>query len=680
MTPQEGNATAEAREFQLGVLLVHGIGTQRPGDTLVRWGDVLLKTLRRATGGKLEVHVERAGPGDGAAKGRFEAAVRLHRSERWLISEGWWADAFPAPTYRELVSWSVRAVPWSITTHIAERYWQVSSAGWNRARVLALVWSVASLLIALALAPLLLALLGLTLVLGLLPIAQIRAFVLKVQSTLTATVGDSLAFVESPIRAALMRTCILDGLERLKERCQHTVIVAHSQGAAAVLDALGGFIEPDKKHEAEPASHLVPDALVTFGAGTNQLASQKVLSAGLPKTFQSNPVFALVAALLGAVGMVLWMYLSVRFEETTNTKILWSVLLWLVVWIISAVVLSTARSLYRRRSLGPRVHALASGAIVAYLLVGSASLIVVSSKFDLPILSVIWLFFALGFIAGSVLLILSDEMREIVTARVRSPPGLANWIDLYASADPVPNGPTRTGGSGHRSIRIWNLGSVLGDHTAYWDNRDEFVLRVVRVCAETARSPWAFLLPPDSDLVDDRSRWRVTFLQAARWTAGSTWIVLGAFLLARHQASVTIPFDRPTWLPTELVRPALLVAGITSAMWATSGLLRWLWSWWIRKEQEAVLAREQPEGRANYRLVCVGMGMIVWTLIIATYVLMKSEWEDLWPIPTNPLELLRSAVTFLVMTVGPAFLSMVVLLKLKPPPIPPGPSGFASPE
>jgi hypothetical protein len=114
---------SQTPKFQLGVLLVHGIGTQRPGDTLVRWGDVLLKTIERATRkegkeGKEGVVaiVERAGPGDGPGKGRFEAEVLLraddrNEPERWLLSECWWADAFPAPSYRELVSWSVRG--WS---------------------------------------------------------------------------------------------------------------------------------------------------------------------------------------------------------------------------------------------------------------------------------------------------------------------------------------------------------------------------------------------------------------------------------------------------------------------------------------------------------------------------------------------------------------------------------------
>ena len=152
---QESDTSPSAREFQLGVLLVHGIGTPRAGDTLVHWGDLLLKTIERASrlpeaerrdrlasspsipaGSRgtapegVLVSVERAGLGGSPPNGRFEAAVRLRagdHTERWLLREGLWAAAFPAPSYRELVSWSVKALPWSIVTHFGERYWQ--SAG-----------------------------------------------------------------------------------------------------------------------------------------------------------------------------------------------------------------------------------------------------------------------------------------------------------------------------------------------------------------------------------------------------------------------------------------------------------------------------------------------------------------------------------------------------------------------
>src|SRR5262249_3340196 len=153
------------------------------------------------------------------------------------------------------------------------------------------------------------------------------------------------------------------------------------------------------------------------------------------------------------------------------------------------------------------------------------------------------------------------------TARVRKPPGLGRWVDLYASADPVPNGPTRTDAGGHESIQIWNRGSMVSDHTSYWDNRDGFVLRVAKVCAETAGSPWLGGLPDTPRFVDERARWRVGFLQMARLSAGVIWLVLGALCL-RHQASIPIPFNIPAWVPAPVVRPVLLATFIAMAMWA----------------------------------------------------------------------------------------------------------------
>src|SRR5207247_6316503 len=140
----------------LGVLLVHGIGRQRLGETLGGWGDVLIKTIGRATRNEIVATVERADPGEWPGEADTAAAVRLgagDHTERWLFSEGRWADSFPPPSYRELVSWSVRALPWSLAFHIAQRYWKAGSHEWSRAKILALATALGQLLLALAVAP-----------------------------------------------------------------------------------------------------------------------------------------------------------------------------------------------------------------------------------------------------------------------------------------------------------------------------------------------------------------------------------------------------------------------------------------------------------------------------------------------------------------------------------------------
>jgi len=175
-------------KFQLGILLVHGIGTQPPRETLVRWGDALLNIIGRATKDQVTLTVGRA-----VADNEKSAEVGVEllyggRTERWLLAEGWWADCFPAPSYSELVSWSVRALPWSIALHVAQRYWQgIPNASGTR-KYWAGAKATLELLGAMTLTPVFVAILVLVLILGLLPIPQLRSLILSAQTTLIGTV------------------------------------------------------------------------------------------------------------------------------------------------------------------------------------------------------------------------------------------------------------------------------------------------------------------------------------------------------------------------------------------------------------------------------------------------------------------------------------------------------------
>ncbi len=723
------SASPGAREFQLGVLLVHGIGTPRAGNTLVHWGDALLKIIARATRSPeaegrdrltsspstparsrgttpVVVSIERAGPGGSPENARFEAAVRFSagdNTERWLLREGLWAGAFPAPSYQELFSWGVRALPWSIVTHFGERYWQTVGRAtrswqafkielnsllkrpWDRARIATLVRAIRQLIVALAprveavflligalaLTPALITVLGLTLLLGLVPIPQIRTLVLAVQSTLTATVGDSFAFVESPTRAALIRECIIDSLKRLKPLCEHTVVVAHSQGAAVVLDALGALEPSNKKREIEVAG-LVPDALVTFGAGVNQLASQKVLADRMPKTaFGLDPVLTAVMAILGTAGLSLWLYLN----ATTVEHIVWgglAVLLFLTVQRLAIWWSKKGKKQGNNRDDTGKPRKDKSYRIVVFALIITIFLMNLLSARGLPVFSIAYLFWALILLLSSLRFILSSEGKKIVQAPVSRPLGLRRWIDLYASADPVPNGRTRTTEGEHESKPIWNLGSMFADHTAYWDNRDGFVLRVARACAETAESPWTQELPDESDFIDKRAAWRVGFLRAARWSSGLTWLILGVSLWIRHQANVPVPFNLPSWVPASPVHHALFVALIALAMWATSGVLRWIWSWWVWAEQEVVLDHEQPGRKSDEsgvdQMVIFSMATVVFELIYATgYIVLFNinSLADLASIVTNRDELQNFMLPLVFALFFTLFLSSV--LSCRPP-------------
>jgi hypothetical protein len=594
------------KEFRLGVLFVHGIGTQPPRDTLVRWGDVLLKVIGRATEeepGRTIPTVTRADAGDRSGDKPAEVAVEFRRNnedqrEKWLLAEGWWADSFPAPTYSELVSWSFRAVPWSIALHVAQRYWQTNPTASKGEWLWAGVKAVTQLLGYLALTPVFMMIPALTLVLGLLPIPQLRSLILTTQTMLIGSVGDSLAFVESPLRAALIRGRVLEGLERLTNRCERTVIVAHSRGAAATLDALGGILANDESESlSTSAPTVVPDALVTFGSGVNQLVSLRVLLAGrLEQKTGNNPAFAAVTSTLGMIVLMVFIFVSIRSESASIPQLMKAFIFltvfwgsgWLINW--AASKLPAAEKIQKRAAL---FIIAAVGALVYYF-----SKDLISPLWDIRTGNVMFLTLVVLNLVFSIKTILSLDTRAAVTKPVQHPPGLLRWMDLYSSADPVPNGPTTIEGTSAEvtSVRVWNRGSMLSDHVTYWKNLDGFVLRVARMCAETAESPWLNKLPPPtlSDWLDRRAAWRVRLLRLTVWGNRAFWAFVLYLLWTRYGASVPLPFSFPVWFwdwGPAVARFGTVTALVALAAWVAAAALRCRWSAWVRADQDALLAR-----------------------------------------------------------------------------------------
>lgn len=679
-TPADSNTS---KEYRLGILMVHGIGTQSRRGTLVAWGDILLSVIRRAAGGSATPTVEQARGGDQLGDVPAEAVVAISNSggkETWLLEECWWADTFPAPTYSELVSWSLRALPWSVCLHIAQRYWQTASNGAGTMPAVAIALS--QFAVAFVAAPFFLIVLAAVLLLGLLPIPQLRTFALNVQSTLTATIGDSLAFVESPIRAALIRTRILAGLARLKPQCDRTIIVAHSQGAAAVLDALGGFADPqagntDAASAASTSPSVMPDALFTFGAGINQLASLRVLSRGLPKDMSFNPATGAVWAFIGALALSGWLYVSVRAHlispwdllSAVGTLVAFIGGLFAVAWAILKIMRAAEA---RSPAAGLRVEQIAPWFVVGLMFAG---IVVVrfAAPSSMPISSVFILVAALFLLGAFIVSILSDETRAVVTAEVAAPAGLRQWVDLYSSADPVPNGETRISDTKTTAVstrQVWNSGSMLSDHTSYWENLDGFVLPLVLVCAEIAESPWLSSLPADSDSAGLRARWRVSFLRWGRWLNAVTWLGILAVAAWKYAARVPLPFAMPKWLPASGAASARLFT--LTALAAVAGscsyvLMRWFWRLWVRAEQEQALKHERPEGWPW--IPTIAMGFVLSVSVVALS-LVRSH-PPLPPMPTSAADWLKfirdySDLAYLFLGFG-AFFAGVARIVLREP-------------
>lgn len=525
------NMQSDAKDFRLGILFVHGIGLQPPGETLISWGDILLNTIRRVTGGKVSGIIEHGKLGGKSWDNPAEIEVKIQleenkeeSNEKWLITEGWWADSFPAPTYKELVSWSFRAVPWVLATHISHRYRQEKSLDkfWALGKAIFQLF-----LFTLFLAPMIMFLLGGILLLGSLPISNLRKTLLSIQSTLTGTVGDSLVFAESPVRASFIKTQILQGLKRLKEKCEHTIVLAHSQGAAVALDTLGGIEVLEGKSKSQrthlnQADALMPDTLVTFGSGVSKLASLKQFASDrIINTSKVDPARTAVIYILIAAVFFGIMFYQLRVQSLSYMGILITIGIYVAPILIAFLVIKLKRKRHDKAELkGPLSSDTKKEAGIkpndskslklwpfVFGILGLIILLMVGSRFELISLPLFFLILALTLWLASIYLILKDPS----TGNVKKPDHLECWVDIYASDDPVSNGKTLVDNeSSFQSLKIWNYGSMISDHTSYWNNLtvSSYALRGYvlkppgvdgRINSHTRISTWIFGQPGGSN-------------------------------------------------------------------------------------------------------------------------------------------------------------------------------------
>ena len=178
--------------------------------------------------------------------------------------------------------------------------------------------------------------------------------------------------------------------------------------------------------------------------------------------------------------------------------------------------------------------------------------------------------------------------RTAVTRRVQHPPGLSRWMDVYALADPVPNGPTRIETSAQvMSVKVWNCGAPVRPYVLLGKSR-RFRAAGCSDLRRDGRKPLA------RQAAARNAGW---LARSARRMAGRSPAVDGVGqqdtrailrLWTRHQAHVPVPFSFPSWFwdwGPFLARSAILLALIVLAAWAAAALLRWPWSAWVRADR-----------------------------------------------------------------------------------------------
>jgi hypothetical protein len=189
--------------------------------------------------------------------------------------------------------------------------------------------------------------------------------------------------------------------------------------------------------------------------------------------------------------------------------------------------------------------------------------------------------------------------------------GMLDWVDCFASADPVSNGILVEETKG-LSEEVCNEGSVLRDHTSYWSNRDQFItLLIERLTRPELRNEARLPLAPelaldrsDQEWIGKRRRWRVGILSLIGWIGiisvllavyqkGQDWLTLLARSFEQIVAWGTGWLGGTSKSPDSfsISWPALgYLAPILALYW----IVRWRWRVWNEVEMRTLIEDSSP--------------------------------------------------------------------------------------
>lgn len=224
---------------EIGILLVHGIGSQIRGETLVNMGEPLYRTIKdwiestplpsdgvRGSGdlqlkdpplsrGKVQLIDAFLSPLKAA---EFPQAVEpahfrlsIARASdglpiEWIMAECHWASSFPPPSPRTVTLWIMRVLPWICVSLLARRLRMAAIAiaaamatsprGWLEAagRCASMMIAVIALLLISPFVVVLELCLVALLIVELVPLGVVHDFVQRINTAISAILGDSFIF------------------------------------------------------------------------------------------------------------------------------------------------------------------------------------------------------------------------------------------------------------------------------------------------------------------------------------------------------------------------------------------------------------------------------------------------------------------------------------------------------
>jgi hypothetical protein len=601
------------KHYRYGILVIHGIGFHKRGETIRRWAETLggwfACWLTRRNHRELAVTLPELGgepgaavrgsliddPADGGAPAQAVLSLRGSGGDtvEWLLAESWWAEAFQQPKVPELVSWIALSTPFLLVSHLGSplvRTWRRLRRQPRLARKallsLRLVLEALAVPLAVPVSLLVVALLIVLLFPTLIPIAQVREASKAFATRVFGLLGDTFVVTMSPVRRDLVVSQVGRDINWIAGKCDSIAIIAHSQGGALAHDAL--------RRAHPPELH----AFITLGSGIQKLLRMRLAF----HDGRALVAYAWIAPALVAAGATLF-----AVELSRATANWWLAAFALTGLLVGVLLLATAVRRLRRTSSYKRALRLPG--------------------------------------AGS-------DFR---------------WLDLYGSADPVPNGPSYPSREDWLDEKeVFLHASLLRDHTAYIHD-DEGVLPLI---AQQLSEGFEHLRFDNSEreLVRDarwRRRLRTRTLSAGRILITLAVIASGLLINTRQLGSTVAG-----WLPHALRHSVqTLVTPLPAALrshhaggiccWIIIGLLAYIlfvvaYHGWATRERKMFLARAtRTNPLAGGQRVFFGgitLTVLLAELALAAGVAARHSWRvPTWILLHHPVTLIASLAAIVAM-------------------------------
>ena len=426
------------------------------------------------------------------------------------------------------------------------------------------------------------------LVLSLIPIPFVSDLFRGLARNLAGSFGDLLVLVRSPMRFAAMAERVRDDIDSLGRDCDRFIVFAHSQLSAVAWHAIRRTAQrpPDQRANVQ--------MFFTFGQAFRKLKSLHRLRTRVSRRTQ------------------LW------FAVLTAGSTL---LLLTAVW-LGFVVAGTL--IANRGDLG----ATWDDATIPILLLTACAVLVGLVQARLAHLA------RYNDIEAQRLIV--SDIRD-----VRSALPAFRWVDVWASADPAPNGPLFTRPVDHvASYRIRNLASTALDHSVYWSNVTEFVSAVAfHASALTPSAPLGVEPIPSAlrkaatvreSRVSTLALARLAIIAgsvAARWGLRHDLPDIGSGILGYISSLPLVPDWFSGWPPrAQGVIGALAIVAVAMAVW---WILTWLWAALIHADEDAFFAKSDQPAWHAWSTAWFGAAVAVPTIAIGALAVVSGEFGAL---------------------------------------------------